>query len=132
MDTWEKRHAVAQRHVDTGRCAIDHQRSIIASQKAHRLNSEASQVLLAAIEQSQKIFESNLARLLMERERVPQRLMPCTAGSFRSWISAESWAMQASRTFGDLQMARGTVKWFNGQKGYGFIQRSQIGDLNHP
>ncbi len=69
MDTWEKRHAVAQRHVDTGRRAIEQQRSIIASQKAHRLNSEASQALLAAIEQSQKIFESNLARLLGERER---------------------------------------------------------------
>jgi hypothetical protein len=69
VDTWEKRHAVAQRHVDTGRRAIDHQRSIIASQKAHRLNSEASQDLLAAIEQSQKIFESNLARLLGESER---------------------------------------------------------------
>jgi hypothetical protein len=69
MDTWEKRHAVAQRHVDTGRRAIDHQRSIIASQKAHRLNSQASQDLLAAMEQSQKIFESNLARLLGEREQ---------------------------------------------------------------
>jgi hypothetical protein len=69
VDTWEKRHAVAQRHVDTGRRAIDHQRSIIASQKAHRLNSEASEALLAAIEQSQKIFESNLARLLGESER---------------------------------------------------------------
>jgi hypothetical protein len=68
MDTLEERQAVAQRHVDTGRRSIDHQRSIIASQKAHRLNSEASQSLLAAIEQSQKIFESNLARLLGERE----------------------------------------------------------------
>jgi hypothetical protein len=69
MDTWDKRRAVAQRHVDTGRRAIDHQRSVIASQKAHRLNSEASNDLLTAMEQSQKIFEGNLARLLEERER---------------------------------------------------------------
>jgi hypothetical protein len=69
MDTWGKRHAVAQRHVGTARRAIDHQRSVIASHKAHRLNSEASQDLLAAMEQSQKIFEGNLARLLEERKR---------------------------------------------------------------
>jgi hypothetical protein len=69
MDTWEKRHAAAQRHVDTGRRAIDHQRSIIASLKAQRLDSKASQDLLAAIEQSQRIFESNLARVLAERGR---------------------------------------------------------------
>lgn len=69
MDTWEKRHAVAQGHVDTGRRAIDHQRSIIASQTTHRLNSQASRDLLAAIERSQEIFEGTLARLLAERER---------------------------------------------------------------
>jgi hypothetical protein len=67
MDNWEKRHAIAERHVDTGRRAIDHQRSIIASQKALRLNSRASEELLSAIERSQEIFESNLARLLGER-----------------------------------------------------------------
>jgi hypothetical protein len=38
MDTWEKRHAVAERHVTDGRKAIDHQRSIIARQKALRVN----------------------------------------------------------------------------------------------
>jgi hypothetical protein len=69
MDTWEKRHAAAQRHVDTGRRAIDHQRSIIGSQTALRLNSQASRDLLAAIERSQQIFESTLARLQAERER---------------------------------------------------------------
>jgi hypothetical protein len=51
-----------------GRRAIDHQRSIIAHQKARRLNTEASEDLLAAIEQSQRIFERNLASLLLEPE----------------------------------------------------------------
>ena len=68
MDSWEKRYADAQRHVDTARRAIDHQRSIIASQKALRLNSQASEDLLTAIEQSQQILESNLARIRKERE----------------------------------------------------------------
>jgi hypothetical protein len=68
MDSRDKRHAIAQRHVDTARRAIEHQRSIIARQKALSLNSEASEDLLAAIEQSQKIFESNLARISNERE----------------------------------------------------------------
>jgi hypothetical protein len=68
MDTWEKRHAVAQRHVDTARRAIDHQRAIIANQKVRRLNSDASQDLLAAIEQSQQILESNLIRIRKELE----------------------------------------------------------------
>jgi hypothetical protein len=69
MDTWGERQAIAQRHVDTGSRAIDHQRSISASLKVLRLNSEASQDLLAALEQSQKIFDGNLARLLGERDR---------------------------------------------------------------
>jgi CspA family cold shock protein len=43
-------------------------------------------------------------------------------GLFRAWISREPWAMQASRSSWRPTMARGTVKWFNSQKGYGFIQ----------
>jgi hypothetical protein len=69
MDTWTKRHAVAQRDLDTARRAIDHQRSIVASQKALRLNTQASQDLLTVMERSQEIFEGNLAGLLRERER---------------------------------------------------------------
>jgi hypothetical protein len=69
MDTWEKRHDAAQRYVDTARRAIDHQRSIIASQTALRLNSQASHDLLPVIERAQEIFESTLARLQAERER---------------------------------------------------------------
>jgi hypothetical protein len=74
MDTWEKRHAVAERHVTDGRKAIDHQRSIIARQKALRVNTEASEALLAAFERSQEIFEGNLARLLQERVGATSRL----------------------------------------------------------
>jgi hypothetical protein len=67
MDTWEKRHASAQHHVAVGRSAIDRQRSIIAGQKALRLNTQASEDLLTAIERSQEIFEGNLVRILQER-----------------------------------------------------------------
>jgi hypothetical protein len=63
MDTWEKRHASAQNHVNVVRSAIDRQRSIVAGQKALRLNTQASEELLAAIEHSQEIFEGNLARI---------------------------------------------------------------------
>jgi uncharacterized protein (DUF1778 family) len=52
MDTWEKRHASAQNHVNVVRSAIDRQRSIVAGQKALRLNTQASEELLAAIEHS--------------------------------------------------------------------------------
>ena len=67
MDTWEDRHALALRHVDVGRQAIDQQRSIIAKHKSRRLDTKASEDLLAAIERSQKIFEGILARILQER-----------------------------------------------------------------
>jgi hypothetical protein len=68
MDTWEKRHAAAEGHVAGVRRAIDHQRSIIAKQKALRLNTQASEDLLAQFERSQEIFESDLARIRKERE----------------------------------------------------------------
>jgi hypothetical protein len=68
MSTWEQRHANAAHHVAVGRNAIDQQRSIIAKQKTLRLNTQASEELLAAFEQSQDIFEGNLARILRERE----------------------------------------------------------------
>jgi hypothetical protein len=68
MDTWEKRHADAQRHVDDGRRAIEHQRSIVAKQKSLRLNTQVSENRLATFERSQNIFESELARIRHERE----------------------------------------------------------------
>jgi hypothetical protein len=68
MRTWEERYADAQRHVADGRRAIDHQRSVISNQKALRLNPQASEDLLAAIERSQEIFEGNLARIRKESE----------------------------------------------------------------
>jgi hypothetical protein len=67
MKTWEDRHANAQRHVTDGRRAIDHQRLVIGKQGALRLDTRASEDLLAAFERSQEIFEGNLARVLRER-----------------------------------------------------------------
>ena len=55
--------------LETARQAIDHQRLIVASQQALRLNTQASQDLLTVMERSQEIFEGNLAGLLRERER---------------------------------------------------------------
>ena len=40
---------------------------------------------------------------------------------FRHW-AARSAQCGAGREAGNAIMATGTVKWFNGQKGYGFIQ----------
>jgi hypothetical protein len=68
MKTWEERCADAQRRVTDGHRAIDHQRSIIASQRALRLNTQASEDLLAAFERSQEIFEEDLARLRQKGE----------------------------------------------------------------
>jgi uncharacterized protein (DUF1778 family) len=68
MKTLEDRHANAQRHVTDGRRAIEHQRSIIAKQRALRLDTQASEDLLAAFERSQEFFEGNLARVVRECE----------------------------------------------------------------
>jgi hypothetical protein len=68
MDTWEKRHALAQRHVSVGRSAIDQQHSIIAKLKSLRLSTQASEDLLAAFQRSQETFEGILTRVVQERE----------------------------------------------------------------
>ena len=67
VDTWENRHALAQRHVDIGHQVINQQRLIIAKHKSLRLDTKASEDLLAAFERSQEIFEGILARTLQER-----------------------------------------------------------------
>jgi CspA family cold shock protein len=38
------------------------------------------------------------------------------------WLRAAAALLIADCSLGDSTMARGTVKWFNSQKGYGFIQ----------
>ncbi len=37
--------------------------------------------------------------------------------------------MQVQREKGDATVATGTVKWFNADKGYGFIQQEDGGDV---
>jgi CspA family cold shock protein len=35
---------------------------------------------------------------------------------------AQAWTINTTTFLKDIPMATGTVKWFNGEKGYGFIQ----------
>src|SRR5690242_11620970 len=42
------------------------------------------------------------------------------------WISLARMVVRA--VFGDKRMPTGTVKWFNGQKGFGFIQPNEGGN----
>ncbi len=66
--TWTERHDEACRHAANGRQVIDRQRDLIKRQKAFGADTTKSEALLATFEQSQAIFESDVARIRQERE----------------------------------------------------------------
>lgn len=68
MRQWTERHQEAQRHVANGQRIIDRQRAIVERLKALKRDTTTSEGLLAAFECSQAIFESDLARIRLERE----------------------------------------------------------------
>jgi hypothetical protein len=63
MSTWTERHDQAQRQVQDGQRVIDCQRVLIATRKALGEGTARLQEMLATFEDSQAIFEGNLARI---------------------------------------------------------------------
>jgi hypothetical protein len=63
MSTWTERHEQAQRQVKYGQRIIDCQRVLIATRKALGEGTTELQEMLATFEESQAIFESDLARI---------------------------------------------------------------------
>jgi hypothetical protein len=63
MSTWTERHEQAQRQVKDGQRIIDCQRVLIATRKALGEGTIELQEMLATFEESQAIFESDLARI---------------------------------------------------------------------
>jgi cold shock protein len=53
---------------------------------------------------------------------VPVPYQPNGPASCGVFSFCASWAMEVSQLWRPHEMARGTVKWFNSQKGYGFVQ----------
>ncbi len=66
--TWTERHDEARRHAAKGRHVLDRQRDLIRRQKASGADTIRSEALLATFEQSQAIFDSDVARIRQERE----------------------------------------------------------------
>ena len=63
-ETPEDRHALAKRHVETGRRIIERQRQIVAETKARKVDSTQAEELLAQFERTQAIFEDDLALII--------------------------------------------------------------------
>jgi len=52
----------------------------------------------------------------------PARITACT-------VSTSNQLVERKERIASMAKERGTVKWFNASKGYGFIQREQGGDI---
>ena len=63
-----ERISMARRHVATGHSVIARQRDVIAKKRAFGADASGAEELLDQFEQSQAMFESDLARLLKERD----------------------------------------------------------------
>jgi|RhiMetdeSRZDD1v2_1073273.scaffolds.fasta_scaffold660645_3 hypothetical protein len=64
---WLERYLEARRHAVAGRGVIKRQREFIAREKAKGLSTDRSEDLLALFQQTQVIFEGDLARISAER-----------------------------------------------------------------
>jgi hypothetical protein len=63
MKTWTERHALALQHVISGRRIIERQRRAVAQRKAIGADTSESESLLETFEETQIIFEQDLADL---------------------------------------------------------------------
>jgi hypothetical protein len=63
MKTWSDRRALALKHVEEGRRVIERQRALVRRLKAAGFNVARPEQLLQLFEQSQRLFEEDLADL---------------------------------------------------------------------
>jgi hypothetical protein len=60
---------MARRHLETGQSVIERQRNVISKKRDFGLDSSGAEQLLVQFENSQAMFEDDLARLLKEQQR---------------------------------------------------------------
>jgi hypothetical protein len=67
MSSLADRHAMALGHVTSGRRIIERQLALIAQCRASGVNTDAAENLLGAFRRTQKIFEDDLAEIILRR-----------------------------------------------------------------